>query len=100
MAMNRTWTKSYFSDEKVKDQFDTNVLAALPCHSCRTTPFASTGFCNNHECSSIGGIRGYPSNGIYCATKLAIKGLTLRRDLKTKDAPIYKKDGTTKIIFT
>jgi NAD(P)-dependent dehydrogenase (short-subunit alcohol dehydrogenase family) len=26
--------------------------------------------------SSIGGLRGYPSNGIYCATKFAIEGLT------------------------
>jgi NAD(P)-dependent dehydrogenase (short-subunit alcohol dehydrogenase family) len=26
--------------------------------------------------SSIGGIRGYASNGIYCATKFAIEGLT------------------------
>lgn len=26
--------------------------------------------------SSIGGIHGYPSNGIYCATKFAIEGIT------------------------
>jgi len=26
--------------------------------------------------SSVGGLRGYPSNGIYCATKWAIEGIT------------------------
>jgi NAD(P)-dependent dehydrogenase (short-subunit alcohol dehydrogenase family) len=26
--------------------------------------------------SSVGGLRGYPSNGIYCATKFAIEGIT------------------------
>jgi NAD(P)-dependent dehydrogenase (short-subunit alcohol dehydrogenase family) len=26
--------------------------------------------------SSIGGLRGYPSNGIYCATKFAVEGIT------------------------
>src|ERR1700761_6873749 len=26
--------------------------------------------------SSIGGLRGYPSNGVYCATKFAVEGIT------------------------
>jgi len=38
--------------------------------------FRSQGSGTIMNLSSVGGIQGYPSNGIYCATKFAIEGIT------------------------
>jgi NAD(P)-dependent dehydrogenase (short-subunit alcohol dehydrogenase family) len=70
----------------VKKQFDINVFgiirtirAFLPHFRAQNTG----GTIGN--ISSIGGLRGYPSNGVYCATKFALEGIT--QALATEIAP-------------
>ncbi|RTE80190.1 hypothetical protein BHE90_005283 [Fusarium euwallaceae] len=63
-------------DSAVKAQFDTNVFAMLRIirASLRYFRKQKSGLIMN--LSSVGGMRGYPTNGIYCATKFAVEGLT------------------------
>ncbi|KAM7206413.1 putative oxidoreductase [Naviculisporaceae sp. PSN 640] len=70
-------------DEQVKTQFDINVFGVLRTiraflphlraqGTSSTSPLPSTIM----NVSSVGGLRGFPSNGIYCSTKFAIEGIT------------------------
>jgi NAD(P)-dependent dehydrogenase (short-subunit alcohol dehydrogenase family) len=64
------------SDEAVKAQFDTNVFAVLRLIRAFLPQLRAQGSGTIMNLSSIGGLRGYPSNGIYCSTKFAIEGIT------------------------
>ncbi|KAI5461897.1 hypothetical protein BGZ63DRAFT_356651 [Mariannaea sp. PMI_226] len=72
-------------DSAVKAQFDTNVFAMLRIIRA-SLPYLreqASGLIMN--LSSVGGMRGYPSNGIYCGTKFAVEGIT--ESLATEIAP-------------
>lgn len=63
-------------DEAVKAQFDTNVFAMLRIIRATLPHFRAQGSGLILNLSSIGGYRGFASNGIYCATKFAVEGFT------------------------
>ncbi|KAH8896400.1 NAD(P)-binding protein, partial [Thozetella sp. PMI_491] len=63
-------------DSAVKAQFDTNVFALLRITRAVLPSLRSQGSGLIMNLSSIGGLHGYPSNGIYCATKFAVEGIT------------------------
>ncbi|KAI8714890.1 hypothetical protein NCS52_01209900 [Fusarium sp. LHS14.1] len=63
-------------DSAVKAQFDTNVFAMLRIIRATLPHFRKQKSGLIMNLSSVGGMRGYPSNGIYCATKFAVEGLT------------------------
>ncbi|RDW56784.1 hypothetical protein BP6252_13968 [Coleophoma cylindrospora] len=63
-------------DAEVKAQFDTNVFAVLRLIRSMVPHFRTQGNETIMNLSSLSGLRGYTSNGIYCATKFAIEGLT------------------------
>ncbi|KAK4041629.1 hypothetical protein C8A01DRAFT_34353 [Parachaetomium inaequale] len=65
----------------VKTQFDINVFGILRTIRAflphlRTQPPVSNIPPTILNISSIGGLHGYPSNSVYCATKFALEGLT------------------------
>ncbi|KAH8896233.1 NAD(P)-binding protein [Thozetella sp. PMI_491] len=64
------------ADSAVKAQFDTNVFALLRITRAVLPSLRSQGSGLIMNLSSIGGLHGYPSNGIYCATKFAVEGIT------------------------
>ncbi|KAK5653814.1 hypothetical protein OQA88_7972 [Cercophora sp. LCS_1] len=63
-------------DAQVQKQFDINVFGILRTIRAFLPGLRAqgTGFILN--VSSIGGLHGYPSNGVYCATKFALEGIT------------------------
>ncbi|KAI8659988.1 hypothetical protein NCS56_01217400 [Fusarium sp. Ph1] len=63
-------------DSAVKAQFDTNVFAMLRIIRASLPYFRKQRSGLIMNLSSVGGMRGYASNGIYCATKFAVEGLT------------------------
>ncbi|KAL4924804.1 SDR family oxidoreductase [Aspergillus undulatus] len=63
-------------DTAVKAQFDTNVFAQLRLIRAFLPALRDQGSGTILNFSSIGGLRSYPSNGIYCATKFALEGIT------------------------
>ncbi|RSM10378.1 hypothetical protein CDV31_007254 [Fusarium ambrosium] len=63
-------------DSAVKAQFDTNVFAMLRIIRASLPYFRKQKSGLIMNLSSVGGMRGYPTNGIYCATKFAVEGLT------------------------
>ncbi|KAL5357089.1 hypothetical protein BJX96DRAFT_143888 [Aspergillus floccosus] len=63
-------------DSAVKAQFDTNVFALLRLVRAVLPGLRKQGSGTIVNFSSIGGLYSYPSNGIYCATKFAIEGIT------------------------
>ncbi|KAL6235021.1 hypothetical protein BDW75DRAFT_149470 [Aspergillus navahoensis] len=63
-------------DAAVKTQFDINVFAPLRLIRASLPHLRSQGSGTIINFSSIGGIISVPSNGIYCATKFALEGLT------------------------
>ncbi|KAI9368528.1 hypothetical protein BJX61DRAFT_537191 [Aspergillus egyptiacus] len=63
-------------DSAVKAQFDTNVFALLRLIRATLPSLRSQGTGTIINFSSIGGLHSYPSNGIYCATKFAVEGIT------------------------
>ncbi|EPS39748.1 hypothetical protein H072_6479 [Dactylellina haptotyla CBS 200.50] len=63
-------------DEETKAQFDVNVFAMLRIIRAMLPLLRAQGSGLIMNLSSLGGLRSYPSNGIYCATKFAIEGLT------------------------
>ncbi|KAM6512146.1 hypothetical protein FSOLCH5_009865 [Fusarium solani] len=63
-------------DSAVKAQFDTNVFAMLRIIRASLPHFRKQRSGLIMNLSSVGGMRGYASNGIYCATKFAVEGLT------------------------
>jgi len=64
------------SDEEIKHQFDINVFG--PVRVIRSVlPYLRAQKSGTVvSLSSIGGVRSYASNGMYCATKFAIEGIT------------------------
>jgi NAD(P)-dependent dehydrogenase (short-subunit alcohol dehydrogenase family) len=72
-------------DLAVKAQFDTNVFAMLRIIRASLPYFRKQRSGLIMNLSSVGGMRGYASNGIYCATKFAVEGLT--ESLATEVAP-------------
>ncbi|KAK4125792.1 NAD(P)-binding protein [Parathielavia appendiculata] len=63
-------------DEMVKKQFDINVFGVLRTIRAFLPHMRSQKSGTIANISSIGGLRGYPSNGVYCATKFALEGIT------------------------
>ncbi|KAF3913594.1 hypothetical protein ABW20_dc0109809 [Dactylellina cionopaga] len=63
-------------DAATKAQFDVNVFAMLRIIRAVLPHLRAQGSGLIMNLSSIGALRGYPSNGIYCATKFAIEGFT------------------------
>ncbi|KAK3387994.1 hypothetical protein B0H63DRAFT_413309 [Podospora didyma] len=63
-------------DEQVKKQFDINVLGILRTIRAFLPTLRTQGSGLIMNLSSIGGLHGYPSNGVYCATKFALEGIT------------------------
>ncbi|KAL4947929.1 hypothetical protein BDW69DRAFT_104162 [Aspergillus filifer] len=63
-------------DEAVKAQFDVNVFATLRLIRSFLPFLRAQGSASILNISSIGGLRSYPSNGIYCASKFALEGIT------------------------
>ncbi|SPN99283.1 related to short chain oxidoreductase/dehydrogenase [Cephalotrichum gorgonifer] len=63
-------------DAEVKAQFDINVFAMLRIIRATLPHFRSRKSGIIMNLSSVGGFLGFPSNGIYCATKFAIEGIT------------------------
>lgn len=63
-------------DAAVKAQFDTNVFAMLRLIRATLPLFRAQKGGTIMNLSSVGGFHGYPTNGIYCATKFAVEGLT------------------------
>ncbi|KAL3431926.1 hypothetical protein BDV09DRAFT_137544 [Aspergillus tetrazonus] len=63
-------------DAAVKTQFDINVFAQLRLIRAALPHLRSQGSGTIINFSSIGGLISGPSNGIYCATKFALEGLT------------------------
>jgi NAD(P)-dependent dehydrogenase (short-subunit alcohol dehydrogenase family) len=76
-------------DSAVKAQFDTNVFALLRLVRGVLPGLRSQGSGTIINLSSIGGLVSYPSNGIYCATKFAVEGIT--QALATEIAPFGLK---------
>ncbi|KAK9247540.1 hypothetical protein V1506DRAFT_519771 [Lipomyces tetrasporus] len=72
-------------DAAVKAQFDINVFSLLRVIRATLPHFRAQAHGTIMNFSSIGGIHSYPSNGIYCATKFAVEGLT--QALATEIAP-------------
>ncbi|KAL4937779.1 hypothetical protein BDV06DRAFT_232344 [Aspergillus oleicola] len=72
-------------DTAVKSQFDTNVFAPLRLTRSFLPHLRSQGTGTILNISSIGGLRSYASNGIYCASKFALEGVT--EALATEIAP-------------
>lgn len=72
-------------DSAVKAQFDVNVFAMLRIIRAALPHLRAQGHGTIMNLSSIGGIHGYPANGVYCATKFAVEGLT--EALATEIAP-------------
>lgn len=60
----------------MKAQFDTNVFSIIRIIRAALPHLRKQGSGTIMNLSSIGGLRAYPSNGIYCATKFAIEALT------------------------
>jgi NAD(P)-dependent dehydrogenase (short-subunit alcohol dehydrogenase family) len=69
-------TNISYSDEAVKAQFDTNVFAVLRLIRASLPHLRKQKSGIIMNLSSVGGFHGFASNGIYCATKFAIEGLT------------------------
>ncbi|KAL4972521.1 hypothetical protein BDW66DRAFT_121514 [Aspergillus desertorum] len=63
-------------DAAVKTQFDINVFGPLRLIRATLPHLRSQGSGTIINFSSIGGLVSSPSNGIYCATKFALEGLT------------------------
>ncbi|KAL4794330.1 hypothetical protein BDV19DRAFT_365147 [Aspergillus venezuelensis] len=63
-------------DDAVKAQFDVNVFAPLRLTRSFLPSLRSQGSGTILNISSIGGLRSYPSNGVYCASKFALEGIT------------------------
>ncbi|KAL4916416.1 hypothetical protein BDW62DRAFT_211982 [Aspergillus aurantiobrunneus] len=63
-------------DIAVKAQFDSNVFAPLRLIRAALPTLRDQRSGTIINFSSIGGLHSYASNGIYCATKFAIEGLT------------------------
>ncbi|SPO06572.1 uncharacterized protein DNG_09262 [Cephalotrichum gorgonifer] len=63
-------------DAEVKAQFDINIFAILRIIRATLPHFRSRKSRIIMNLSSVGGFLGFLSNGIYCATKFAIEGLT------------------------
>lgn len=63
-------------DSLVKKQFDINVFGILRTIRAFLPLLRAQGSGTIMNVSSIGGLRGYPSNGVYCATKFAVEGIT------------------------
>ncbi|KAL3471627.1 hypothetical protein BJX99DRAFT_21664 [Aspergillus californicus] len=63
-------------DTAVKTQFDTNVFAYLRLIRATLPTLRTQGSGTIMNFSSIGGLQAFPSNGIYCATKFAVEGIT------------------------
>ncbi len=76
-------------DSAVKSQFDINVFAILRVTRSLLPHLRSQGSGLFMNISSIGGLHGYASNGIYCATKFAVEGIT--EALATEIAPFGLK---------
>jgi len=63
-------------DALVKKQFDINVLGILRTIRAVLPVLREAKSGTVMNLSSVGGLHGYPSNGVYCATKFAIEGIT------------------------
>ncbi|KAK6544776.1 hypothetical protein TWF694_001459 [Orbilia ellipsospora] len=63
-------------DSATKTQFDVNVFAMLRIIRAMLPHLRSQGSGLIMNLSSVGALGGFPSNGIYCATKFAIEGFT------------------------
>lgn len=63
-------------DALVKKQFDINVLGILRTIRAVLPVLREAKSGKVMNLSSVGGLHGYPSNGVYCATKFAIEGIT------------------------
>ena len=65
-------------DELVRKQFDINVFGVLRTIRAFLPGLREqkSGGATIMNISSIGGMKGYPSNGAYCATKYALEGLS------------------------
>ena len=63
-------------DAQVQNQFDINVFGVLRTIRSFLPHFRSQKCGTIMNISSIGGLHGYVSNGVYCATKFAIEGIT------------------------
>lgn len=72
-------------DSQVQKQFDINVFGILRTIRAFLPGLRAQGSGTIMNVSSIGGLHGYPSNGVYCATKFAIEGIT--EALATEIAP-------------
>ncbi|KAK4182731.1 putative oxidoreductase [Podospora australis] len=63
-------------DSLVQKQFDINVFGILRTIRAFLPGLRARGSGFIMNLSSIGGLHGYPSNGVYCATKFALEGIT------------------------
>lgn len=63
-------------DAFVKKQFDINVFGILRTIRAFVPAMREQKSGMIMNVSSIGGLKGYPSNGVYCATKWALEGIT------------------------
>ena len=63
-------------DEDLKYQFDINVFGPLRLIRAVLPNLRARGSGTIVNISSIGGFISFPANGMYCATKFALEGLT------------------------
>ncbi|KAG7287246.1 hypothetical protein NEMBOFW57_006753 [Staphylotrichum longicolle] len=63
-------------DAQVLKQFDINVFGILRTIRAFLPGLRAQRAGTVLNISSIGGLHGYPSNGVYCATKFALEGIT------------------------
>lgn len=63
-------------DAHVQKQFDVNVFGVLRTIRAFLPGMRAQGSGIIMNISSVGGLKGFPGNGAYCATKFALEGLT------------------------
>ena len=63
-------------DAAVKEQFDANVFAMLRVIRAFLPQMRDQGHGLIMNLSSVGGFSSFATNGIYCATKFAVEGIT------------------------
>lgn len=63
-------------DAHVQKQFDVNVFGVLRTIRAFLPGMRTQGSGIIMNISSVGGLKGFPGNGAYCATKFALEGLT------------------------
>jgi NAD(P)-dependent dehydrogenase (short-subunit alcohol dehydrogenase family) len=64
------------SEQDIRDQFETNVLAPLWVTQAVLPVLRGQGSGHIIQVSSIGGIASFPGLGIYCSSKFAVEGFT------------------------